>query len=209
MRKQSSDTLKVAILLTFIGGFLEIYSFLLKGKVFATTITGNIVLMIYSIYNFNFKEITKYLFPIIFFIIGIVLVEMLRDRFKKSSIHWREYIVILEVVLILIIFIFKDNKYNLLTISIISFMSAVQIQTFKKIEETIYMSTMCTGNTRKMIESIVKKDKNGIKIFTSVVLSFAMGVIVGAIGIEYLKEMAILLLTLPLLSVLFLIHKNI
>ena len=55
--KQVSESIEVSMLLTFIGGFLEIYSFLLKGHVFATTITGNIVLMLFNLYSKNFNII--------------------------------------------------------------------------------------------------------------------------------------------------------
>ncbi|MBS9784523.1 MAG: DUF1275 domain-containing protein [Oceanivirga sp.] len=208
MEKQSSDTLKIAGLLTFIGGFLEIYSFLLKGKVFATTITANIILIMYNIYSFNFSEIIKYLLPIIFFSFGIVIVELLRKRLKKSSIHWREYILLLELLLVVLIYIFKDVRYNMLTISMISFMSAIQIQTFRKIDNLVYMSTMCTGNTRKIIESLLKKDMKKAKIFMLIVFSFSLGVIFGALSIEYIFESAILLLIIPLIVIIYLVHYN-
>ncbi len=208
MIKQSSDTLKIAVLLTFIGGFLEIYSFLLKGKVFATTITANIILIMYNIYSFNFSEIIKYLLPIIFFSFGIIIVELLRKRLKKNSVHWREYILLLELLLVVLIYIFKDVRYDMLTISMISFMSAIQIQTFRKIENLVYMSTMCTGNTRKIIESLVKRDFKKVKIFSAIVFSFSLGIIFGALSIEYIFESAILLLIIPLLIIMYLVHYN-
>ncbi len=208
MGKQSSDSLKVAILLTFIGGFLEIYSFLLKGKVFATTITANIILMIYNVYDFNFSGIIKYLMPIIFFCIGIISVEKIKNKLKSKNIHWREWILILEMILVVLVYVFRQNEYNLLTISMISFLSAVQIQTFKKVEGLVYMSTMCTGNTRKIIESFNNNNKKQIKIFITIVFAFSIGVIVGAIGIEYLFETSILILLIPLFTIFYLVHYN-
>lgn len=207
--KQSSNTLKVASLLTFIGGFLEIYSFLLKGKVFATTMTGNIILMIYNIYNLDFVSIPKYLFPIVSFCIGIIYVEYIKQKFSNYSIHWREFIIAMEIFLVLIVFLFKKEYFNIFTTSIIGFMSAIQIQSFKKTEDSIYMSTMLTGNTRKLIESIINKNKKQIKIFSLIIFSFCIGVILGALVIDILKESAILFLLLPLTIIFYLIHKNI
>ncbi|VWL85290.1 YoaK family protein [Oceanivirga miroungae] len=206
---QSSDSLKIALLLTFIGGFLEIYSFLLKGKVFATTMTGNIIMMMYNVYNLDFLSIPKYLFPIICFCLGIIYVEYIKKKYFNHSIHWREFILALEIFLVILVFLFRKEYFNIFTTSIIGFMSAIQIQSFKKTEDNLYMSTMLTGNTRKLIESIIKKNTKQVKIFTLIILSFCVGVIFGALFIDSLKEASILILLLPLITIFYLIHKNI
>ena len=71
--RQVSESIEVSMMLTFVGGFLEIYSFILKGHVFATTITGNIVLMLFNLSNKNYAVLIKYIFPIIGFALGIII----------------------------------------------------------------------------------------------------------------------------------------
>ncbi len=44
-QKQMSDSLTVGVLLAVVGGFLDAYTYLLRGHVFANAQTGNIVLL--------------------------------------------------------------------------------------------------------------------------------------------------------------------
>ena len=74
---------RVAFLLTIIGGILEIFSYKLKGGVFATAITGNIVLMVYHAKNLSFEEVLKYLLPISCFITGVSISEILKLKAEK------------------------------------------------------------------------------------------------------------------------------
>lgn len=206
--KQVSESIEVSMLLTFIGGFLEIYSFLLKGHVFATTITGNIVLMLFNLYDKNFSIIIKYIFPILGFCIGVVLSMIARKKLSQKKLHWRIYVVLFEMILIVLIYLLRSDKIYILDICLISMLSAIQIQTFMKIKKKIYMSTMCTGNTRKFIQHLVNKDYEGAIIYGLVISSFGAGVVCGGYLIHRLKEASILLMLIPLMIVIYLVHKN-
>ncbi len=43
MKKQMSDTIRVGLLLAIVGGFLDAYTYLCRGQVFANAQTGNMV----------------------------------------------------------------------------------------------------------------------------------------------------------------------
>lgn len=206
--KQSSCTLKVAALLTFIGGFLEIYSFLAKGGVFATVVTGNLVLLFHNLSSASFGNILKYIFPIIGFSLGIYLSIKIKAKFN-SFLHWREYVILLEILLIIILYFLQSDVFELISVTMISFISGIQIQSFKKVENAVYMSTMCTGNTKKLVESLINKDKSHIKIFSVIVLFFVLGVIVGSILTKIFYASSILFLLIPYIIVYILVHKNI
>ena len=45
MRRQISETLHLGMLLAAVGGFLDAYTYLSRGKVFANAQTGNLVLL--------------------------------------------------------------------------------------------------------------------------------------------------------------------
>ncbi len=210
------------MMLTFIGGFLEIYSFLLKGNVFATSITANIVLMFYHITRINLIECIKYLLPILGFSVGIVLSNKIKQYFQKKQAQqnnthhttgthqpWQSYIILMEMLIVLTLYMLQSPSYQLLTICMISFMSAIQIETFGKVHHNTYMSTMCTGNTKKLIESILNKEKPQVKIFSCIILSFGVGITIGAILISYFEANSILFLTFPLLINYYLVRfKN-
>lgn len=79
MSNEIYDKRRIAFLLTFVGGFLEIYSYLYMDA-FATTITGNIVLLTYNLRNFSWPIVAKYFLPIFSFILGIITVEILKKE---------------------------------------------------------------------------------------------------------------------------------
>ena len=51
------ESLLIGILLAIVGGFLDIYTYLLKGNVFANAQTGNIVLMGLKIAQSDFRDV--------------------------------------------------------------------------------------------------------------------------------------------------------
>ena len=105
--RQVSESIEVSMMLTFVGGFLEIYSFILKGHVFATTITGNIVLMLFNLSNKNYAVLIKYIFPIIGFALGIIISIIVRNKLSGNKLHWRLYVLFIETVLIFLIYILR------------------------------------------------------------------------------------------------------
>lgn len=209
MQSKMSSSLRVACLLTFVGGFLEIYSYILKGGVFATTITGDIIKFVYNISQRNYYESINYIIPIIGFSIGVYIAIAVERKYEKTNRYWREGVILVEIIIILLVYILKAEQFNFLTNSMIAAISAIQLQSFIKVRDTTYMSTMCTGNTRKLVEAIAKKDKEGIEIFFYIVMSFALGILIGDFMIVKFNTASILLLIIPLLAVFFTIrHKK-
>ncbi|WP_288777605.1 YoaK family protein [Sneathia vaginalis] len=206
--RQVSESIEVSMMLTFVGGFLEIYSFILKGHVFATTITGNIVLMLFNLSNKNYAVLIKYIFPIIGFALGIIISIIVRNKLSGNKLHWRLYVLFIETVLIFLIYILRAKSVMIVDVCLISMLSGIQIQTFTKIKKRMYMSTMCTGNTRKLIQHLAYKDYENAKIFGLIIFSFGTGVVCGGYLIRYLKEVSILLMLIPIWISGFLVHKN-
>ena len=77
------ESLLTGILLAIVGGFLDIYTYILKGNVFANAQTGNIVLMGLKIAQSDFMGALYYLLPITAFFLGIVISEYIRHKFTN------------------------------------------------------------------------------------------------------------------------------
>ena len=67
MNKQFSESLRVGVLLALTGGFLDAYTYLCRGKVFANAQTGNMVMLGINFIEGNKSDIVKYIVPIIAF----------------------------------------------------------------------------------------------------------------------------------------------
>lgn len=64
-KSQMSESFFLCSLLAITGGFLDIYTYVVRGKVFANAQTGNIVLFGLNIAEGNVKESFYYLIPIL------------------------------------------------------------------------------------------------------------------------------------------------
>ena len=200
---------RVAFLLTFVGGMLEIYSYKLKDGIFATAITGNIVRMVYylnRVSSDNIRNIIKYGLPILFFIFGVSVTEILKIKSKNFNIKiWREVVLSTEI---LIMFIIPFIPSDVFSVSLISFISGAQIQAFRKVYGRVYMSTMCTGNTRSLVESVINKRYDEIKLYSTVLLGFILGVLVGDYIIIYIDKYMTFISVILLVFVINIIRKE-
>ena len=60
--------------------------------------TGNIVLLGVHLTNQNWGKAFYYVLPILAFVLGIFVCEMIQSLFKwKESIHWRQLVVLVEL----------------------------------------------------------------------------------------------------------------
>lgn len=151
---QMSDTFTNAIFLTLSGGFQDAYTYLCRGKVFANAQTGNIVLMSTHFFEGEFGLILHYLIPVISFIFGICVAEIQHIFFKNyKKIHWRQIVLAFEIVILLAVGFIPINL-NILANALVSFVAAMQVQTFRKLRGNAYASTMCIGNMRSGAEAL-------------------------------------------------------
>ena len=83
--KQISESLPIMILLTLSGGFMDAYSYLCRGEVFANAQTGNILLFGVNLSMGNWSKALQYVCPVLAFAIGIAAAEFVRRKFKKKT----------------------------------------------------------------------------------------------------------------------------
>ena len=170
MRKsrQYSDSLRIGILLTLVGGFLDAYTYLCRGKVFANAQTGNMVMVAVRFMEGNFKEVIKYSMPIIAFAIGVLIVNFIKYNVENEKVHWRQAVLVVEMIFIIAVVFIPQGKYDHIANVIVSLVCALQLETFRKFQGNVYATTMCTGNLRSATEKLFlffkTKDKKQLKI---------------------------------------------
>lgn len=197
--KQMSESLKIGVILALTGGFLDAYTFLARGKVFANAQTGNIVLLGTNLFQGEFKQALSYLVPIVAFIIGVFITEFIKLKFKDNEkLHWRQIIIFIEIFLLVLVAFMPQSLNNLANI-IVSFICAIQVESFRKINGIACATTMCTGNLRSGTELLFKYIKTkepdlkekGINYY-GIDLTFILGAGFGALFTNYFKEKAVL-----------------
>lgn len=207
---QMSDTFRAAVFIILSGGFQDAYTYCCRGEVFANAQTGNIVQLSAAFFRREWLVCLKYLIPLASFALGTAAAELIRLRFQKCTrIHWRQISLFIEVSMLFLVGFFS-NQLDALANAVVSFVCAMQVQTFHKVQGHTYASTMCIGNLRSGTEALSdfcvtgEKDKLHVAVmYFAVIVVFAIGAGLGSMITEWIGVRAIwvccLLLTISLL----------
>lgn len=152
--RQMSDAFRTTVFLTLSGGFQDAYTYMGRGKVFANAQTGNIVLMATNFCEGDFAKALRYLLPLLAFAAGVYFAEGIRNRYHlMERFHWRQLILLIEIALLFVVG-FIPNNLDWLANMLVSFVCAMQVQSFRKVHGNAYASTMCIGNMRSGTEAL-------------------------------------------------------
>lgn len=207
---QMSESLFVGLMLASVGGFLESYSFITRAGVFANCQTGNMVLLAMYVTKGDWMRVISYLIPILSFIIGVVLTELVRLFALNHKLHWRQYIILFELFLLAFVGFIPSGRYDIIATTVIAFSCSMQVESFRKVKGSVYATTMCTGNLRSgtfwLFDSVIKKDTDSLMRagnYFAVILIFMLGALIGGIATDFWGEKSIWLSCLMLLFVFF------
>ena len=148
------------------------------------------------------------------FAFGVLTAEAVKRRYKSRqnrdiNIHWRQIVVMVEIALV-VVAAMLPQKLNPTVNIIISFVCAMQVETFRKVRGSAFATTMCTGNLRSGTEQFIiwqqtgdKTAKKKMRNYYSIILIFILGGAIGTLSTHALGEKALLLTLVPLLTVFF------
>ena len=209
---QMSESMRLGALLAVAGGFFDAYTYLCRGGVFANAQTGNIVLLGLELAEREWLRALAYLAPILAFALGVVVAEVVKRRGKArqaggAGMHWRQVIVLAEIVL-LAVAAFLPQRMDMAVNILISFVCAMQVEAFRKVRGSAFATTMCTGNLRSGTEQLVIWRQTGdanaarkARHYYCIILFFILGAALGAVCTDTLGERALLITCAPLLAV--------
>lgn len=185
------ESLRLGIILASVGGFLDAYSYIGRGGVFANAETGNVVFFAIGLAEKNYKMSLLAIIQITSFVLGAFLTEKIMHKQMEKGIgpeHYGKLILIIEAVVLLIIGFIPKSAPNRVVTAIIAFVSAMQISAFKTLVDSPYSTTICTGNLRnvsgafyKAINSKDNKSRARAIRYFLVILFFVLGAALGAI----------------------------
>jgi uncharacterized membrane protein YoaK (UPF0700 family) len=185
----TEESLRLGLLLAMVGGYLDAYTYIGRGEVFANAQTGNIVLLgIYAAQGLWMHALLV-VPPIAAFILGVVVAEAIKKAASKGIIHnWAQGVLLLEMVILIIIGLVPAGVPDLFVTVTISFIASVQVSSFRTLIDSPYSSTMCTGNLRTaskaLFESITNHDRAAARQsgrFFAIILAFLCGAVAGGI----------------------------
>ncbi|XRJ96271.1 YoaK family protein [Latilactobacillus sakei] len=179
------DRLGTAMFLTFIGGFLDAYCVILRGGVFASAQTGNIVFIGVDIATNQWSQLPEKIMPIIAFGIGVIIVQLARRHFNTARLNiWRLWLLALQIVVLIIVGFLSTAVPNMIVTTMLSMSMATQLASYSTVNGYPYANTFTTGNYRKLVENCYlfiatkeKKYQQKAKYFGLIVGSFFIGTI--------------------------------
>jgi len=183
------ESFRFGILLAIAGGFLDSYTFIGRGGVFANAQTGNIVLLAIYAAKGEWVHAFSNLPAIVAFVIGVIVVQSIKnDSSRLFILDWPRVVLIFEIIVLFVIGFIPNTVPNLIVNVIVSFVASIQVCSFSKIADSPYSSTMSTGNLRSAAReayiAFTQKDHEAairtIRLFT-IVFSFLLGSLLGGI----------------------------
>ena len=191
MEKQKVDItqrLGFGMLITMVGGFMDTYSYTVRGEVFATGQTGNFVLVAVRLMRGELLPMLQALTPILSFWLGVFAAQHLLHRVHKGdNLRWRRNVLWVEILLLFLVGVIPADVPHILANTLISLTAAMQFCCFRNLGEgAAYATVFCTGNMRSCAEmyyrGLVLKDASSLKkahCYGGILLSFFLGACLG------------------------------
>ena len=150
--KQISESIELGAILALAGGFMDAYSYIGRGGVFANAQTGNMLLAAVNLSSGDPHSSLKPLLPVIAFALGIMMADLVHERFA-SVLQCRQYTVLSESVIVIVVSRLPESQ-NLLANCLTSLACGTQVESFRKIHGHGIATTMCIGNLRSGTDAL-------------------------------------------------------
>ena len=211
-----SERLIAACVLSVVGGFLDIYTYLFRGNVFANAVTGNMVLFGFHLANGKWEFCGRYLLAIVSYAFGIFMANLIHARLPKSRrITWNQSVILLELACLLPVAFIPYGRWDFAVNAGIAFVCALQVQTFRRVHGLPFASTMCTGNLRSGTDALFRSvyDREPGELhkalhYYGVIICFIFGAAGGALLLSKVGAFMFLLAPAGLCVVFFLISTR-
>lgn len=212
-----SQSLRIAMLLSLLGGYLDSFSLISFSGHLASLQSGNLIFMGINILAGKFIIALTFLLPVICFILGAGTNYLFRHHFSNQAQYlWQEISLLVELLgFTLLAFIAPGINQHIL-IAALAFLAAIQADTSTDVHGKIYTSIMSTGNLKTFGSSfaqfLITKDREHLEStlhFGAIISAFFIGAVFAALGTTYFGLRALFGLPIFLVLALYLTRKNI
>ncbi|MFL6054305.1 MAG: YoaK family protein [Actinoallomurus sp.] len=187
VRRRTVASLELGVLLALVGGFLDAYSFISLGGVFANAQTGNVVLFGVEAARGHWGSAVRHLPPLLAFMVGVAMAETLRRPRVAAVVRGPARAALVLEILVLVAAGFLSSMVpDGVLVVVIAFVSSVQVSSFRTLIDWPYNSTMTTGNLRSAAQAlyvaVADRDPESARkarSFAVIIVSFLVGGFLG------------------------------
>lgn len=198
-------------LLMLVGGFYGGYALTVRGGVFANARTANLALFAVNLGTGNWQKAAYYLIPMSAYLTGVVFSESIAKPLRRFGLmRWDTLLTLVEILLVVVLGLIPATAPHQISQIIISFICAMQYNTFRQAEGIPMATVFCTDHMRQFGSSLTKwlrKDDNAVAMrektiaHARMLLCFAAGALSAALlsGVTGVKTIWFALLPLSIL----------
>lgn len=196
MKRYENATLfqlrEIGLALTFIGGFIDAYTFVQRGGVLAAGQTGNLIFLSVDIAQRNLPGALTKVATVLGFMLGVALVRLLQYHVQPRSHYWRLLSLAGGLVVCLLVGGLPAAVPNLMITPPLALVMAMQTTTFGTIVGHGYNNVFSTGNLKKATSALaaygLTNDPEQLltsKVYFELVGCFTGGAVVSALLQRY------------------------
>ena len=185
MRKISRHSKRLALFLTFCAGYVDAYTFIVRGNTLVAGQTGNVVFLSVGLVQQNVTEVKEKVLTLLSFMLGVFLLTIYKEKLKivKKPILSLVPLALLSLV-IGFVPLTVDNHF---IVPPLAFCMGLVTTAFGEVSGIAYNNAFMTGNIKRTMlafgEYIRTKHTafllEGL-IFVSLLVSFILGVVFSA-----------------------------
>lgn len=187
----AASTLPLTLLLSGTGGYLDAFTWIGHGHVFANAQSGNVVLLGIDIATGGWSDAWRRLMPIVAFFFGVFAAYWVKGVASRKDQGWLTLPSLgVEIVVLGVVATLPSSFASAPIVLAVSFVTAFQSSIFNRLENWPYNSVMTSGNLRMAAESLFQwvarhRDRASLDQaakFGAVCLSFCVGAAVGGVA---------------------------
>jgi uncharacterized membrane protein YoaK (UPF0700 family) len=183
------QTLGLGLPLAGVGGFLDAFTYVGHGHVFANAMSGNVVLTALVLQRGDWGGASRTIGAIAAFMLGVVVANSVRlPQVRRVIRRPHSTALLLELIVLGLIGAAPQGVPDGVIVLAVTFVSAVQTSTFRRLGEWAFTSTMSTGNLRSLADALLdwtlgrsKLDARKILHFGTVCVAFFSGAVIGGV----------------------------
>jgi uncharacterized membrane protein YoaK (UPF0700 family) len=187
-RLAAANSLATAVALSASAGFLDGFAYIGHGHIFASALTGDMVLLGVALTQSSSKALS-YVYPLLAYVAGVVAANLLGRpgvrRRLPASLHF--VTLLIEIVVLAAIPLLAGVLNDQILVAVITVSTAMQNTSFRNIGTRTYNSVIMTGNLQAFSNALVLGAGSGARAareqaldLSLVLASFILGAGLGA-----------------------------
>jgi len=175
------------------GGFLDGFTYVGHGHVFANAMTGNVIVLGINCFTGSWHAGLRRVPAIVAFVLGVGVAQVIQVRARRRDVSVPySGVLALEVAVLLALSFLPAGTADIIFTTSIAFAASVQVQSFREVDGHAFSSTFTTGNLRTLTEAAVdwsfggRKTENAstVRDFSVICALFLIGAIAGGYATE-------------------------